>query len=179
MSTIESELFETPRLELLKVCEEDAPLLLAVWNDPSFIEHVSDRGIRTLEQAHKAIVQGPLKTYREYGYGPYKMLRKSDGEALGICGLFKRDYLEDPDLGYAVLPGYRGAGYASEAARQVLVIAAIAFDLPRVKALISPDNAASIQLIEKIGFKFLRRCKTDENEDALLYGFEFDGGSAP
>ena len=168
-----SELFETPRLKLQRIGEGDAPLLLAIWNDPSFIHYVSDRGIRTLEQAREAIVDGPMRMYETFGYGPYRMVRKSDSEDIGICGLFRRRFLDDPDVGYAVLPGFRGEGYASEGARQVLVIAGVAFGLPRVKALISPKNAASIQVVEKLGFRFERRCEVDDKDDTLLYNFEF------
>ena len=172
-------LYETPRLRLLPVAESDAALLLAVWNDPTFIHYVSDRGIRTVEQAREAILEGPASLFEIYGYGPYRVLRKSDGESIGICGLFRREFLDDPDLGYAILPGFRGEGYASEAARQVLVIASVAFGLKRVKALISPANAASIHVIEKLGFEFERRCGIDDDEDTLLYNFELsaDDGS--
>ncbi len=179
MADESSALFETPRLTLKPVAESDADLLLAVWNDPTFIHYVSDRGIRTVEQAREAIREGPASLFEIYGYGPYRVVRKSDGESLGICGLFRREFLNDPDLGYAVLPGFRGEGYASEAARQVLVIASVVFGLKRVKALISPANAASIHVIEKLGFEYERRCRIDDDDDTLLYTFEFsaDDGS--
>ena len=173
MADESSALFETPRLRLRPVAEQDAALLLAIWNDPSFIHYVSDRGIRTPEQARTAILEGPVSLFEVYGYGPYRVVRKSDGESIGICGLFRREFLDDPDLGYAILPGFRGEGYASEAARQVLVIAAVAFGLKRVKALISPANAASIHVVEKLGFRYERRCRIDDEDDTLLYTFEF------
>ena len=173
MADESSALFETPRLRLSPVVEKDADLLLAVWNDPSFIHYVSDRGIRTVEQARQAIREGPVSLFEIYGYGPYRVVRKSDGESIGICGLFRREFLDDPDLGYAILPGFRGEGYASEAARQVLVIAAVVFGLKRVKALISPANTASIHVVEKLGFRYERRCGIDDEGDTLLYDFGF------
>ena len=150
--------------------------MLAVWNDPAFVQHVGDRGVRSTEQARMAIAEGPLEMYRRYGYGPYKMVLKEDGRALGICGLFKREYLDDPDLGYAVLPAYRGKGYAGEAARRVLIAAAEAFALPRVAALIAPDNRASIVLIEKLGFTLRGRHSLEDDDETLLYGFDFAAG---
>lgn len=169
-------LFETPRLRLLPITEDDARLLLDIWNDPTFVHYVSDRGIRTVAQARQAIIEGPLSLYEIYGYGPYRMVRKSDSASVGICGLFRREFLDEPDLGYAVLPGFRGEGFASEAARQVLVIASVAFGLRRIKALISPANAASIGVVERLGFRFERRCSIDDEDDTLLYTFEFSGG---
>jgi RimJ/RimL family protein N-acetyltransferase len=168
-----SSLFETPRLRLLPINEQDAPLLLEIWNDPTFIHYVSDRGIRTVAQARQAIVEGPMSLYEVYGYGPYRMVRKSDSVSVGICGLFRREFLDEPDLGYAVLPGFRGEGFASEAARQVLVIAGVVFGLKRIKALISPTNARSIQVVERLGFRLERRCSIDVDDDTLLYDFEF------
>ena len=153
--------------------EDDAGLLLNIWNDPTFIHYVSDRGIRTLEQARAAIREGPVNLFATYGYGPYRVERKSDNQAVGICGFFRRDFLDDPDLGYAILPNFRGEGYASEAARQVLVIAGVAFGLRRLKALIAPTNAASIHVIEKLGFRFERHGKIDADDDTLVYTFDF------
>ena len=172
-----AEHFQTPRLDLEKITTDDAPLLLAVWNDPAFVRFVADRGIRNETEARVAIVDGPLHMYSRYGYGPYRIVRKSDGAAIGICGLFRRPFLDDPDLGYAVLPGFRGEGYASEAARQVLVVAALVFGLSRVKALIAPANEASIHVIEKLGFRFEKRCSVDEKNDTLLYDFRLDRDS--
>ena len=151
--------------------------MLAVWNDAAFLQYVGDRGIRSVEQARMAIVEGPLAMYRQYGYGPYKIALKQDGRALGVCGLFKREYLDDPDLGYAVLPDYRGKGYAGEAARRVMTAATEEFALPRVAALISPDNRASILLIEKLGFTLRGRRSLDNEQDTLLYGFDFAAGA--
>ncbi len=173
MNERSSKLFETPRLCLSPVCEDDAGLLLEIWNDPTFIHYVSDRGIRTEEQARQAIREGPASLFSRYGYGPYRVERKSDGQSIGICGFFRREFLDDPDLGYAILPRFRGEGYASEAARRVMVIAGVAFGLPRIKALIAPENAASINVIEKLGFRLERRCKIDAEDDTLVFDFEF------
>ncbi len=151
--------------------------MLAVWNDPAFVRHVGDRGVRTAEQARMAITDGPLEMYRRYGYGPYKVALKQDGRALGVCGLFKREHLDDPDLGYALLPSYRGKGYAGEAARRVMLAAKDVFALPRLAALISPDNQASIVLIEKLGFTLRGRHSVEGDDDTLLYGFDFMAGA--
>ena len=62
---------DTPRLELRQLTLADAPLMLAVWNDPAFIRFVGDRGIRTVEDAEDAMTAGALKLYGDYGYGPY------------------------------------------------------------------------------------------------------------
>ena len=48
------------------------------------------------------------------------MLIKENNIPIGMCGLFKRTYLDYPDLGYALLHQYHGKGYAIEAAASIL-----------------------------------------------------------
>jgi len=82
--------------------------------------------------------------------------RTGDDTPIGICGLLKRDALPDPDIGYAFLPGYRSRGYAFEAASAVRDAARDAFGIARLLAIVSPGNASSIQLLERLGFAFDR-----------------------
>jgi RimJ/RimL family protein N-acetyltransferase len=71
-----------------------------------------------------------------------------------MCGLIKRDGLEDVDLGCAFLPEFRAQGYATESAAAVLAYGQSVFDLKRVVAITSPDNDRSTRLLEKLGFTF-------------------------
>jgi RimJ/RimL family protein N-acetyltransferase len=143
----------TDRLQLRWLTLDDVDLMLAVWNDPAFIRHVGDRGIRTEEQARDAMSRGAIRLYEEFGYGPWRVALHDD-TAVGICGLFRRDGLDEPDIGFSTLPEYCGNGYAYEAARAVIGHAADVLGLPRLTALVSPGNAASVGLIRKLGLQF-------------------------
>lgn len=145
---------ETERLILRRVTIDDADLMLAIWTDPDFVRHVGDRGIRTIEQAREAVRSGPLQLYADYGYGPYVLVQKSEGARAGICGLFRREHLEYPDIGFALLPEYCGRGLASEAAAAVLAHARDDLALDVITAIVSPENASSISLIRKLGLDF-------------------------
>jgi len=160
---------ETPRLRLARVSVDDSALMLAVWNDPAFIRNVADRGIRNEDQAREAIAAGPEKLFDKYGYGPYSMMLKSTGEMIGICGLFKRENLEAPDIGFAVLPDHVGKGYAGEAAAAVVNHARDDLGIETLTAIVSPSNQASIGLIEKLGLEFDRmiRMPGDDSEICL------------
>jgi ribosomal-protein-alanine N-acetyltransferase len=147
-------LIETERLRLRPVTVNDTELMLAIWNDPAFIRNVSDRGIRTIEQAREAIEGGAQKLFEDHGYGPYCMSLKSDGKMIGICGIFKRENLDDPDIGFGVLPDYCGKGYAGEAAAAVVDYARGELGIGVLTAIVSPTNAPSIGLIEKLGLTF-------------------------
>lgn len=160
-------LMETDRLQLRAVTTDDYALMLAVWNDPAFIRNVADRGIRTEQEARDAIAAGASKLFEEYGYGPYSMSLKTDGTMIGICGLFRRDNLDDPDIGFAVLPDYCGKGYAGEAAQAVVSYARDTVGLEVLTAIVSPTNAPSIGLIEKLGLTFERMITMPGDTEAI------------
>ena len=161
----------TERLELKHLTLDDAALMLAIWNDPAFVRYVGDRGIRTVESAQEAMRNGILKLYDDYGYGPFRIALRDSGEAIGISGLFRRDGLDIPDIGYATLPEYCGKGYAYEAASAVVEYAASGLNLDRLIAIISPENTASIRLIGKLGFDFAKMHRMPgDDDDVCIYG---------
>lgn len=150
--------------------EKDAPLMLAIWNDPAFIRHVGDRGVRDIEQARQAMRDGIFKVYRDQCMGPYGLFLHGSDEAMGICGLFKRENLEYPDIGYALLPEYGGKGYALEAAQAVCDHARGHMGLQSLLAIVSPDHVRSIHLLEKLGMSAGKRfCMPGEDDEVVLY----------
>ncbi len=164
----------TERLELRWLTPDDAPLMLAVWNDPAFVRYVGDRGIRTLEQSRAALEAGLLKLYSDFGYGPFRVRRREDGTDLGISGLFRREGLDEPDIGFAILPEFCGRGFAFEASAAVLDHARDALELSSVTAIVSPQNEASIGLLEKLGMHYERPIRMpDDDHDISLYRIEF------
>jgi len=169
---------QTERLALRWFVPGDEDVLLAVWNDPAFVQNVGDRGIRTVEQAREALANGPLKLYAERGYGPYRVALAGGDEPIGLCGLFKREFLDDPDIGFAILPDYCGQGFAYEAASAVLDHARRGLGLSRTTAIVSPRNTASIGLIEKLGLRFESMVTVPgEESEVRLYSVEWDQAS--
>ena len=145
---------ESDRLRLRRLTTADGEFMLGLLNEPSFIANIGDRGVRTLEGARKYLVDGPIASYAKHGYGLYMVELKSTGEPIGICGLVKRDYLEDADIGFAFLPRFWSQGYAFESAAAVKTFALETLGLGRVLAITSQDNVGSIKVLEKIGLKF-------------------------
>jgi ribosomal-protein-alanine N-acetyltransferase len=167
-------LIETERLTMRRITPHDADLMLAVWNDPAFVRYVGDRGIRTIEQAAKAIEEGAMRLFSEHGFGPYRMALKTDDTAVGICGIFAREGMDEPDLGFSVLPEFCKRGFAYESAVAVIRHARVDLKLPRLTAIVSPENAASVGLIEKLGLQFERMIRLPgENSDISLYAVSF------
>nr|WP_082034358.1 GNAT family N-acetyltransferase [Cohnella kolymensis] len=107
---------ETERLILRLQTIEDAAFILELLNDPSWVSYIGDRGVRTIDDARNYILKGALDMYARLGFGFYMTELKDGGIPMGICGLVKRDFLEDVDIGFAFLPDFTGKGYAVEAA---------------------------------------------------------------
>lgn len=167
---------ETERLTMRWLTLDDAELMLAIWNDPAFIRYVGDRGIRTLEEARNEMAQSALMLYATYGFGPYRMALKKNDTPIGICGLFRRDGLTDPDIGYGVLPEFCGKGYAHEAASAVIHHAKTELGLQRLVAIIAPDNQPSLRLIRKLGLRFERMHQLqDDDDEVCIYAMELCG----
>jgi RimJ/RimL family protein N-acetyltransferase len=112
--------------------------------------------------------------YELHGLGLYLMERKSDLEPMGLCGLIKRDTLVDVDIGFALLPEFRGRGYVYEAGVAVLHHAETVLGLSRVVAITTADNIASGRVLEALGLSFERMIRLEPEADELrLYGTAF------
>lgn len=158
---------ETDRLRLRWLTPDDAAFVLELLNDPAWLQFIGDRGVHTLDEARVYIQSGPVAMYLREGFGLYLAERKTDGAAMGLCGLVKRAGLDDVDLGFAFLPAFRGHGYAYEAAAAVLAHANDDLGLPRLAAITSMDNHASIRLLEKLGFQFERLMHLPGDDEAV------------
>lgn len=141
----------TERLLLRELDEGDAPFVLELINEPGWIRYIGDRGIRDLDGARDYIVKGPVAMYRQHGFGLYAVVSRETGEPLGLCGLIKRETLDDVDIGFAFLERHGRKGYAFESASAVLAHAREVLALERIVAITSLDNHASMKLLQKIG----------------------------
>ena len=163
----------TARLALRELDGSDASFMLDLLNDPAFIAHIGDRGVRTLEQARAYVAAGPGDSYRRNGFGLWRVEERASGTPTGICGLVRRPALDDVDIGFAFLPTWRGQGHAREAARAVLEDARVRLGLSRVVAIVAPANLASARLLEDIGFGFERDIEFGEKRERLrLFAWE-------
>ncbi len=156
-------IIETERLTLRKLSTADAGFILDLLNQPSFIRYIGDRGVRTLEDAERYILNGPVASYERYGFGLYLTQLKESHIPIGMCGLIKRDTLEDVDIGFAFLPQFWLKGYAFESASAVLAYARNTLGIKKILGIATPDNTGSICVLEKIGLKFEKMVKLSED----------------
>jgi RimJ/RimL family protein N-acetyltransferase len=161
---------ETDRLNLRWLSTSDAEFILELLNEPSFLQFIGDKGVRTLEDARNYILNGPVDMYARLGFGLYLTELKENGVPIGICGLIKRDTLEDVDIGFAFLPGFWVKGYAYESASAVMAYGKDVLGLKRIVAITSPNNHASAKLLEKLGLQFERIIRLSEDaSEVRLY----------
>lgn len=164
-------LIETPRLSLRRLDLQDAGFILDLLNQETFIRHIGDKGVRDLADACEYLMQGPLESYRKFGFGLYLTVLREEQAPIGICGLVKRSSLADVDIGFAFLPRYGSKGYGFEAAAAVLEYGRRVLQLRRIVAIVAPDNHASIAVIGKIGLRYERALTLDGDPKELsLYG---------
>lgn len=147
------EICRTPRTCLRELVPADAPFLRALLNEPAFLRFIGDRGVRTDAEAEEFSATRYRAAYREHGYGLWLVERLSDGVALGICGFVRREALPHADIGFAFLHEHEGQGYAREAASATLQHGRTALGLTQVLAIVHPENARSIALLEWLGFR--------------------------
>lgn len=153
---------ETERLVLRRIAPGDAPFLLELLNEPAFLRQIGDKGVRDETDARRYVLEGPVASYERFGFGLYLVALKASAEPIGICGLLKRESLGDADVGFAFLQRFWSHGYASEAAAAVLAEARRAFGLARIVAIVAPGNAASVRVLEKLGFRHEGRRRLSE-----------------
>jgi ribosomal-protein-alanine N-acetyltransferase len=167
---------QTQRLTLRRFDLPDAPFVIELLNQPSFLKNIGDRGVRSIEDAHNYLRTGPMTMYDRFGFGLWHVARNSDGASVGMCGLLKRDSLPDVDIGYAFLPAYWGTGLAAEAADATLRHGVRKFGLKRVIGVVSEGNMPSIRVLEKLGMRFERMYPMHPGEpDVRLYGIDIGG----
>ena len=164
-------ILETDRLLLRQLTTDDSEFILELLNDPSFIRNIGDRNVRTIDEAGAYIMKGPVASYAKNGFGLYLVLLKETNESIGMCGLIKRDGLEDVDIGYALLPRFWSKGYAVEAAQATKMYAKDEVGLKRIVAIVDPANQGSIRVLEKIGLRYEKMVRLAADDIELkLFG---------
>ncbi|GAB3898742.1 GNAT family N-acetyltransferase [Spirosoma agri] len=169
-------MIETDRLLIQKFTVDDAPFMLELLNTPAWLTFIGDRNVRTLDEARQYILNGALKSYEQFGFGSYVVKLKTNGTSIGLCGLFKRDTLDDVDIGFGFLPDYARSGYGYESASAVMAYATNTLGLTRITGLTSAMNQNSIRLLEKLGLRFEKKIMfRSDGTETLLFGRTLPG----
>ncbi len=156
--------FESARCSMRLIDTHDAPLLLEMYNSDDFINHIGDRKLRTVEAAEQYIKDYMFPVFDAHGFGNYVIRYKDDPNPLGTCGIFFRDELDVPDIGYGLLPAYYKKGLATECANQLIDEVQKVFGITTYSAITSKQNIASKKVLKKLGFNFVKMTKVNDEE---------------
>ncbi|QBL08925.1 N-acetyltransferase [Rheinheimera sp. D18] len=161
---------ETPRLRIRHLLATDAAFTCQLLNEPSFIDNIADRGVRSELDAMYYLAEGPIKSYQQYGYGLFLVEECASQMPIGFCGLLYREKLQETDIGFAFAPEFWGKGYAFEAASAVMHFGYGSLKLKRIVGLTSASNISSIKLLNRLGLRFEKMVKmTPEDDYIQLY----------
>ncbi|MFT7336385.1 MAG: ribosomal-protein-alanine N-acetyltransferase [Porticoccaceae bacterium] len=162
--------FETDRLILKPTTVADAEFIRSLYNSPKWIKFIGDRQLNTVKDAENYIQTKLMPQMKRLGYGTYTIIRKSDGEKVGSCGLYDREGVNGIDIGFALLPDFEKKGYAFESVNYLKEIGFSDFKLKQISGITSKKNKASQDLLMKIGLKFEKTIiLSNETEEILLY----------
>ena len=129
---------QTERLSLRRLEPADAPFMLGLLNDSAWVRYIGDRGVRDVEGARGYLQERVIVAYERDGFGLWMVESRDGARPMGICGLVKREVLEDADLGFAFMPEFRGKGIAYESALASRDYAMNALGMKRLLAITSP-----------------------------------------
>lgn len=164
--------YETERLILRPIGEEDAEFLYELMNEESWIQNIGDRNIKTVESALEYIRSKHFSQWKNHNCGSYVIIEKSTNAKLGISGFMKRESLDNIDMGFAYLQAHHKKGYGYEAGKKILLVAKDnGFVEPL--AIVDNDNLDSINLIKKLGGVFVKFIKfPGEDQEISLFKFQ-------
>ncbi|SFE40599.1 Protein N-acetyltransferase, RimJ/RimL family [Chitinophaga sp. CF118] len=145
---------KTERLIISELTIQDAPFVLTLLNTPTWIQYIGDRGIKNIDEARNYLLNGPIASYKQRGFGLYLIKLKEGNIPIGMSGLIKREGLDNVDIGFALHPDYARKGYAFECADAIMKYAREVLKIPVIVAITTEDNASSISLLKKIGLQY-------------------------
>ena len=161
------QVIQTRRLNLRWLAESDAEFIFDLLNQPSWLKFIGDRGVCNLDDARAYVKTGPLAMINRYGFGLYLTEIAASRTPTGLCGLLKREALNDVEIGFAFHPDFRGEGYANEAALACMNYARDNLQLERIVAITVPSNDASIRLLKTIGMQYEKQISLGNSSEVL------------
>lgn len=148
---------ETDRLRLRGHTRDDFDAVLAMWSDPLVVRHIGQGVALSENQVFEKILR--LRgMWPVFGFGFWAIEERMTGRLVGEIGFLERYRAEPehrgvPECGWALVAEAHGKGFASEALAAVLGWGDANLRVRRTICTITPENAPSIRLAEKFGYK--------------------------
>lgn len=147
---------ETKRLIVKQPEKSDFNDLLLLRTDSLVMQYIGTGAIQTEEQVQEFIENA--KPYSDgYGMGFYSVFEKETNHFIGQAGLFHLGFnvkQSDIELAYRLHPKYWSKGYATELAKALIEYGFSKFSLPKIVAIVHPENERSRRVMEKTGMSY-------------------------
>lgn len=165
-------ILETERLYLREFSSLDAVHFYNLNNDPDVLKYTGNEPFKSLLEAQEFIVN--YSDYTINGYGRWAVCLKETDEFLGWCGLKKDENSGEVDLGFRFYKRNWGKGYATESGLACINYGFHHLLLNKIIGRAYIDNLASICVLKKCKFNFVKKFKYD-NQSAVLFELNYDG----
>jgi ribosomal-protein-alanine N-acetyltransferase len=163
-------ILETRRLMLRTLQPRDLDDLFALYRDPEIRRYFPD-GTLSYEQTREELdwfLEGGDPDHPELGL--WATIHKETGQFIGRCGLvpWTIEGREEVEVAYLLAKIHWRQGLGAEIVQALVCYGFERLRLPRLIALIDPENRASIGTAEKAGLRFERQIEL-EGPSCLLY----------
>ncbi len=169
MADIVFNFLETPRLLLKEINPENFNLIFKQLDDKKIIETLSLKTNEELEREREKFLGGAARW--DISFKNWLIIDKESKKIIGRCGFhtwFTKHFKSE--MGYMLTEEtFKRKGLMTEALREIVKYGLEEMELHRIFACISPDNVASLKIIEKLNFSYEGHLKED-----YFYGNNFD-----
>lgn len=147
---------DTARLHLRPFTMADAEAYAAVRYHPDVDAWLMPAPTEDPVAQQRAQIAEYDQRWDAHGYAPWAVIERASGRLVGHCGLRWMGSLSITDSIWTMHPDTQGKGYAREAARAALDWGFASAGLPRIGALIRPDNLRSHAVARAMGMTVRR-----------------------
>lgn len=165
----------TPRLRLRALVPADVPELYAIFSDLEVVRYWSAPPLADLAAA--AALQAEIEAlFQARSLLQWGIVRQGEDRVIGTCTIAAIDpNHRRAEIGFALVRGEWGHGFAREAVQTLIDFAFVELDLHRLGADADPRNHRSLALLESVGFVregYQRESYLvgDEWQDAVMFG---------
>ena len=150
-------ILETERLKLRGHRLDDFVYCAAMWADPEVTRYIGGKPLTEEESWTKFLRYAGH--WALLGFGYWVVEEKTTGTPVGEIGFadYKRDLEPSlkgiPEIGWVLALHAHGKGYATEAVRAAVAWGDAHFSSARTACIIAPENAASIRVAVKCGYR--------------------------
>jgi RimJ/RimL family protein N-acetyltransferase len=165
-----TESLTTERIITRRLVPEDHKNWKPFFQDPAACRFIPDRGIK--DPGERAIhwVNRQIERYAQHSYGLHALLDRKTNRFMGQCGLLTQeiDGAEEVEIGYHLLPEFRGRGLATEAAKAFRDYAFDQMLTDTLVSIIDKDNLSSQKVANRNGMKAGKPVSW-QNMDVIIY----------